>query len=74
MLDGQQRTISFCQFVNGDFSIDNKYFHTLTDAEQNTILNYEVRVYVVEGKHAAFSDGAVQLDNSVDCNDRVFYI
>ena len=49
VLDGQQRTISFCQFVNGDFSIDNKYFHTLTDAEQNTILNYEVMVYVVEG-------------------------
>jgi hypothetical protein len=49
VLDGQQRTISFCQFVNGDYSIDNKYFHTLTDAEQNTMLNYEVMVYVVEG-------------------------
>lgn len=49
VLDGQQRTISFCQYVNGDFSIDNRYFHTLTDAEQNTILNYEVMVYVVEG-------------------------
>lgn len=49
VLDGQQRTISFCQFVNGDFSIDNKYFHNLTDTEQNAILNYEVMVYVVEG-------------------------
>lgn len=49
VLDGQQRTISFCQYVNGDFSIDNKYFHNLSDAEQKTILNYEIMIYVVEG-------------------------
>ena len=49
VLDGQQRTISFCQYVNGDYSIDDKYFHSLTDEEQNTILNYELMVYVVEG-------------------------
>ena len=23
VLDGQQRTISFCQYINGDFSINN---------------------------------------------------
>ena len=49
VLDGQQRTISFCQYVNGDYSINNKYFHSLTDSEQNAILNYELMVYVVEG-------------------------
>lgn len=49
VLDGQQRTISFCQYVNGDYSIDDKYFHSLTNAEQNAILNYELMVYVVEG-------------------------
>ena len=49
VLDGQQRTISFCQYVNGDYSIDDKYFHSLTDEEQNKILNYELMVYVVEG-------------------------
>lgn len=49
VLDGQQRTISFCQYINGDYSIDNKYFHTLTDAEQNAILNYEIMVYICEG-------------------------
>ena len=49
VLDGQQRTISFCQYVNGDYSIDDKYFHSLTDEEQNAILNYELMVYVVEG-------------------------
>lgn len=25
LLDGQQRTISICQYVNGDFSIDHEY-------------------------------------------------
>lgn len=49
VLDGQQRTISFCQYVNGDYSIEDKYFHSLTDSEQNAILNYELMVYVVEG-------------------------
>ena len=29
VLDGQQRTISFCQYINSDFSIDNKFFHNL---------------------------------------------
>ena len=49
VLDGQQRTISFCQYVNGDYSINDMYFHSLTNEEQNTILNYELMVYVVEG-------------------------
>lgn len=30
ILDGQQRTISFCQYVIGDFSIENRAFHNLT--------------------------------------------
>lgn len=29
MLDGQQRTISFCEYIKGTFSIDYQYFHTL---------------------------------------------
>lgn len=49
LLDGQQRTISICQYVNGDFSIDSKYFHSLTDDEQEQILNYEIMVYVCYG-------------------------
>lgn len=49
VLDGQQRTISFCQYVCGDFSIDNKYYHTLTEFEQDKILNYKVMVYIVKG-------------------------
>src|SRR5574344_678668 len=34
VLDGQQRTISFCDYVAGKYSIDGEYFHTLTDTEQ----------------------------------------
>lgn len=53
VLDGQQRTISFCQFVNGDFSLkingNPMYFHNLTDAEQNAILDYGVDVYICDG-------------------------
>ncbi|MFY8239808.1 HNH endonuclease family protein [Clostridium perfringens] len=49
ILDGQQRTISFCNYVNGDFSIDNKAFHNLTETEKEQILNYKVMVYFCEG-------------------------
>lgn len=49
VLDGQQRTISFCEYVAGKFSLDNMYFHNLTETEQNQILNYKLMVYFCEG-------------------------
>ena len=49
VLDGQQRTISFCQYVNGDFSLNNRAFHNLTQTEQQQILDYKVMVYFCEG-------------------------
>ena len=49
VMDGQQRTISICQYVNGDFSIDFKYFFNLTKAEQEQILDYNLMVYICEG-------------------------
>jgi len=49
MLDGQQRTISIGQYVNGDFSLDNRYFHNLTKEEQDQILDYELMIYFCEG-------------------------
>ena len=49
VLDGQQRTISFCRYVNNDFSINARYFRNLTDEEQKAILDYELLVYVCEG-------------------------
>ncbi len=49
VLDGQQRTISFCQYVKSDFSVDNRAFHNLTNTEQEKILNYKLMVYFCEG-------------------------
>lgn len=49
VLDGQQRTISVGQYVNNDFSLDNRFFHNLTAEEQNLILDYELMIYFCEG-------------------------
>lgn len=49
VLDGQQRTISICQYVAGDFSINNLYFHNLPINKQNQFLDYELMVYICEG-------------------------
>lgn len=53
VLDGQQRIISFCKYINGDFSLDidghNKAFHNLTETEKDQILNYDLMVYFCEG-------------------------
>lgn len=49
MLDGQQRTISIGQYVNGDFSFNNRYFHNLTKEEQDDIYDYELMIYHCEG-------------------------
>lgn len=50
VMDGQQRTISICQYVNGDFAYNSQYFHNLTNSEQKEILDYELMVYVCSGK------------------------
>lgn len=49
VLDGQQRTISICEYVKGTYSIKNMYFHNLTDTEKNKILDYELMIYMCEG-------------------------
>lgn len=49
VLDGQQRTVSFCQYVKGDFSLNNRTFHNLTKVEQEQILDYKLMVYFCEG-------------------------
>ena len=49
IIDGQQRTISAAQYVNGDFSHDGLYFHNLTADKQAHILSYELMVYVCSG-------------------------
>jgi hypothetical protein len=49
VLDGQQRTISICEYVTGTFSINSLYFHNLTNGEKEQILNYKLMVYFCEG-------------------------
>lgn len=49
VIDGQQRTISICQYVNGDFAYEMMYFHNLTESEKNDVLNYKLMVYVCTG-------------------------
>lgn len=49
VIDGQQRTISICQYVNGDFSIDGLAFHNLPKDKQDQILNYTLMVYYCSG-------------------------
>lgn len=53
VLDGQQRTISFCQYINGDFPVVfnglPKFFQNLTASEQNKILDYDLMIYFCDG-------------------------
>lgn len=54
VLDGQQRTISIAQYVNGDFSIEDESgyaqnFHNLTKENQDQIMDYELMIYFCEG-------------------------
>lgn len=49
VIDGQQRTLSICQYVNGDFSINGLAFHNLKDNQQRQLLDYELMVYFCTG-------------------------
>ncbi len=57
VIDGQQRTLSICQYVNGDFSIKDEdgnpmYFHTQKPDRREQILNYKLMVYFCEGSES----------------------
>jgi len=49
IIDGQQRTISVCQYVEGDFAFEDRYFHNLQADEQARILDYQLTVYLCSG-------------------------
>lgn len=49
LLDGQQRTLSICQYFNGDFSLDSRAFHNLTETEKQQILDYPLMIYICKG-------------------------
>lgn len=49
IIDGQQRTISICQYVEGDFAFNERYFHNLQQNEKDQILNYKLMIYFCSG-------------------------
>ena len=53
ILDGQQRTISICQYFDGEFAVKRGKevleFHNLTNGEMDQILDYKLLVYICEG-------------------------
>jgi len=55
VIDGQQRTLSICEFVEGNFSVKiasfdkPRAFHNLQDDEQKQILDYKLMVYFCSG-------------------------
>ncbi len=49
IIDGQQRTISVAQYVVGDFSHQELYFHNLPSDRKAQFLDYELMVYVCSG-------------------------
>ena len=54
LLDGQQRTLSICKFLDHKYHIEDRngnkfYFDTLPTDIQDKILNYELEVYICEG-------------------------
>lgn len=55
IIDGQQRTISLCQYVQGDFSVviggfkERRAFHNLQPDEQEKFLDYRLSIYLCGG-------------------------
>ena len=49
VIDGQQRTISVCQYVAGEFSYKGRFFYNLQADEKEQVLNYELMVYRCSG-------------------------
>ena len=53
ILDGQQRTLSICQYVNKEFPLkingNDRFFHNLTEEEKNQILDYAIDVRICDG-------------------------
>ena len=53
LLDGQQRTISICSFIAGEYMMefdgDLLGFENMTETQKNRILDYKLQVYICEG-------------------------
>ncbi|MCR5357177.1 MAG: HNH endonuclease [Lachnospiraceae bacterium] len=60
LLDGQQRTLSLMQYINGDYPIkwddSKKFFHNLTEDQKELILDYKLNIYICEGNQSEVLD------------------
>lgn len=52
VMDGQQRTLSLCEYVAEGFAIDFKNFSNQPADVRKKILNYKLTVYVCEGEES----------------------
>jgi len=50
VIDGQQRTLSICQYVNGDFSLNGLTINNLPKDKKKQILDYKLMVYFCIGE------------------------
>ena len=50
VMDGQQRTLSLCEYVAGKYSYDFKNFFNQPEDVQRRILDYKLTIYVCEGE------------------------
>ena len=50
VMDGQQRTLSLCEYVDGKFAYEFKNFFNQPKDIQERILNYPLTIYVCEGE------------------------
>lgn len=53
LLDGQQRTISFCSFIAGEYMMDFdgtlRGWNNMSEEMQRRILDYKLQIYICEG-------------------------
>ena len=49
IIDGQQRTVSICKYVTGDFSLNDLFIHNLSEDKKKQISDYSLMIYFCSG-------------------------
>ncbi len=49
IIDGQQRTVSVCQYYKSVFAYTGRYFHNLQEDEKQKFLDYKLMIYLCSG-------------------------
>lgn len=61
LLDGQQRTLSICHFLDGKFAIldrngEKVYFYSMSDEDKQKILDYDLEICICDGSENEIYD------------------